>query len=176
MASNFVSDKIKIKLGDRLFDARPVLPFLTQVPTRGHVKNTDKTDVPLTQDKRFELARRKSISSGYLSSGGSGGGSSSRRGSFDYGSSDRDRREVQAQGNGRSLDMTFEAPSYPYSTSMPSVILPNGTMLPNMPMTRPMSSMMDVEGTLIPMLSRPPEKHPYKHQQEKNPGHWHLYQ
>ncbi|KAG0048871.1 hypothetical protein BGZ89_004426 [Linnemannia elongata] len=176
MASNFVSDKIKIKLGDRLFDARPVLPFLTQVPTRGHVKNTDKTDVPLTQDKRFELARRKSISSGYLSSGTGGGGSSSRRGSFDYGSSDRDRRDMQALGNGRSLDMTFETPSYPYSTSMPSVVLPGGTMLPSMPMTRPMSSMMDVEGTLIPMLSRPPEKHPYKHQQEKNPGHWNLYQ
>ncbi|KAF9154422.1 hypothetical protein BG015_000971 [Linnemannia schmuckeri] len=174
MASNFVSEKIKVKLGDRLFDARPVLPFLKPVPARGHVKNTDKTDVLLTQDKRFELARRKSVSSGYLTSG-SGSGSGSRRGSFDYGSTgDRDRSE--ASGNGKSLDMTFETPSYPYSTSMPSVILPGGTMLPNLPMTRPMSSMMDIEGTLIPMLSRPPEKHPYKHQQESNPGHWNLYQ
>ncbi|KAG9072106.1 hypothetical protein KI688_006330 [Linnemannia hyalina] len=178
MASNFVSDKIKIKLGDKLFDARPVLPFLKQVPSRGHAKNTDKTDVPLTQDKRFEVARRKSISSGYLTSGSGSGGSRSRRGSFDYGSSsgDRDRREVQAQGNGRSLDMTFEPPNFPYSTSMPSVVLPGGTMLPKMPMTRPMSPMMDIEGTLIPMLSRPPEKHPYKHQQDHNPGHWNLYQ
>ncbi|KAF9546276.1 hypothetical protein EC957_009889 [Mortierella hygrophila] len=178
MASNFVSDKIKIKLGDRLFDARPVLPFLKQVPSRGYAKNTDKNDVPLTQDKRFEVARRKSISSGYLTSVPGSGGSRSRRGSFDYGSSsgDRDRREVHAQGNGRSLDMTFEPPNFPYSTSMPSVILPGGTMLPKMPMTRPLSPMMDIEGTLIPMLSRPPEKHPYKHQQEHNPGHWNLYQ
>ncbi|KAF8949366.1 hypothetical protein BGZ47_005589 [Haplosporangium gracile] len=176
MASNFVSEKIKIKLGDRLFDARPVLPFLKQVPTRGQAKNTDKTDVLLTQDKRFELARRKSVSSGYLTSGsGSGSASGSRRGSFDCGSSgDRDRSK--ASGNGKSLDMTFEMPSYPYSTSMSSVILPGGTMLSSLPMTRPMSSMMDIEGTLIPMLSRPPEKHPYKHQQESNPGHWNLYQ
>ncbi|KAG0260980.1 hypothetical protein BGZ95_004311, partial [Linnemannia exigua] len=178
MASNWVSEKIQKKLGDRLFDARPILPFLKQVPTRGTAKNTDKTDVPLTKDKRFEMARRKSVSSGYLTAAGSGSGSgfgsgNGGRGSFEYGgyggnndassnnnnsnknsSSNKNNKNNSApangSGNGRSLDMTFETPSYPYSTSMPSVILPGGAMLPSLPMTRPMSPMMDVEGTLIP--------------------------
>ncbi|KAF9912286.1 hypothetical protein EC991_000178 [Linnemannia zychae] len=173
MASNWVSEKIKIQMGDRLFDARPLLPFLKQVPTRGYAKNTDKTSVPLIKDKRFELARRKSVSSGYLTGGGTGSRSrgGSRRGSFDYGYNGSGN---SGDGNERSLNMTFETPSYPYSTSMPSVILPGGAMHPSLPMTRPMSSMMDIEGTLIPMLSRPPEKKSF--QQEPAAGHWGLYQ
>ncbi|KAG0207241.1 hypothetical protein BGX33_006937 [Mortierella sp. NVP41] len=176
MAKNWISEKIQVKMGDRLFDSRPMLPFLKEVPTRGFVKNTDRT-VPLSQDKRFEIARRKSVSSGYLTGGG-GGGSGGRRGSFDYGSGGG---SGSGDGNGRSLDMTFETPSYPYSMSMPSVILPGGAMMPSMPMTRPMSSMMDIEGTLIPMLSRPPEKHHghshhHRHQPQESVGHWDLYQ
>ncbi|KAF9092644.1 hypothetical protein BGX29_010364, partial [Mortierella sp. GBA35] len=127
MAKNWISEKIQVKMGDRLFDSRPKLPFLKEVPTRGFVKNTDRT-VPLSQDKRFEIARRKSVSSGYLTGGGGG-----------------------------------------------------GAMMPSMPMTRPMSSMMDIEGTLIPMLSRPPEKHHghshhHRHQPQESVGHWDLYQ
>ncbi|KAF9929871.1 hypothetical protein FBU30_001120 [Linnemannia zychae] len=177
MANNWVSDMIKVKMGDRLFDARPFLPFLKQVPTRGFVKNTDKTDVPLTLDKRFEVARRKSISSGYLS--GPSSPSNSRRGSIEYTGNNSGNVGGGSHGGigeGKSLTMTFEAPSYPYSTSLPSIILPGGTMLPNMPMTRPMSSMMDIEGTLIPMLSRPSEKQSRQPQQESTGGQWHLYQ
>ncbi|KAG0372385.1 hypothetical protein BGX24_000322 [Mortierella sp. AD032] len=193
MASNWVSERIQMKLGDRVFDARPILPFLKHVPARGTAKNTDKTDVPLTKDKRFEIARRKSVSSGYLTTGsgsgsgfGSGNGGGDRRGSFEYGgysgsndTSNNNKGNTGANsngnGNGRSLDMTFETPSYPYSTSMPSVILPGGVMHPIMPMTRPMSSKTDIEGTLIPMLSRPPEKNQYQ-QESVGSGHWGLYQ
>jgi hypothetical protein len=63
-----MSDWINTKLSDRLFDVRPTLPFLKPVPERGYYANKDKT-LPLLDDKRYEMARRKSISSGYLNGG-----------------------------------------------------------------------------------------------------------
>ncbi|KAF9348360.1 hypothetical protein BGX34_002523 [Mortierella sp. NVP85] len=68
LSSNWMSDWINTKLSDRLFDARPTLPFLKPVPERGYYANKDKS-LPLLDDKRYEMARRKSISSGYLNGG-----------------------------------------------------------------------------------------------------------
>lgn len=68
MSSNWMSDWIKIRVGDRLFDRRPMLPFLKPVPSRGTCRNKD-APVPFLQEKKFietEAARRrKSVSSEY---------------------------------------------------------------------------------------------------------------
>ncbi|KAG0076609.1 hypothetical protein BGZ92_002327 [Podila epicladia] len=68
MSSNWMSDWIKIRVGDRLFDRRPMLPFLKPVPNRGTCRNKD-APVPFLQEKKFietEAARRrKSVSSEY---------------------------------------------------------------------------------------------------------------
>lgn len=68
MSSNWMSDWIKVRVGDRLFDRRPMLPFLKPVPSRGTCRNKD-APVPLLQEKKFiesEAARRRrSVSSEY---------------------------------------------------------------------------------------------------------------
>lgn len=68
MSSNWMSDWIKVRVGDRLFDRRPMLPFLQPVPSRGTCRNKD-APVPLVQEKKFiesEVARRRrSVSSEY---------------------------------------------------------------------------------------------------------------
>ncbi|KAF9390619.1 hypothetical protein CPC16_004933 [Podila verticillata] len=73
MSSNWMSDWIKVRVGDRLFDRRPMLPFLKPVPSRGTCRNKD-APVPLLQEKKFiesELARRRrSISSEYSAASG----------------------------------------------------------------------------------------------------------
>ncbi|KAF9438392.1 hypothetical protein BGZ76_008172 [Entomortierella beljakovae] len=68
MASSWVSDWLLVKLGDRIFEGRPILTFLKPVPDRGYHKNKEN-NVPLVDDKRYEIARRKSIASGYLNGG-----------------------------------------------------------------------------------------------------------
>ncbi|KAG0029805.1 hypothetical protein BGZ82_007720 [Podila clonocystis] len=68
MSSNWMSDWIKIRVGDRLFDRRPMLPFLKPVPSHGTCRNKD-SPVSLLHEKTFietEAARRRrSVSSEY---------------------------------------------------------------------------------------------------------------
>ncbi|KAF9936237.1 hypothetical protein BGZ65_002626, partial [Modicella reniformis] len=116
IASTWISDWINIKLSDRLFEARPTLPFLKAVPERGSYANKDKTP-PLMKDKRYEMARRKSISSGHLN----GGTGSSRLGG-------KEQRLT-------SVDMEFH---FPHSSSSLS---PMSSPL----LARPMSSMVDAK-------------------------------
>ncbi|KAF9963341.1 hypothetical protein BGZ70_007473 [Mortierella alpina] len=143
MSSTWASDWLMVKILDRLFEVRPTLPFLQPVPERGSSNNKD-TAVPLLKDKRFAVARRKSVSSGYLT-----GDSGSSR----YGSESEFRVD--------------QADSEMYSYSLPSILLPGSTT-----MTRPMESMMDIEGTLIPMQPRPVAKEPL----HERSSHWHYYQ
>ncbi|KAF9949895.1 hypothetical protein BGZ72_008348 [Mortierella alpina] len=143
MSSTWASDWLMVKILDRLFESRPTLPFLQPVPDRGSSHNKD-TAVPLLKDKRFAVARRKSVSSGYLT----GDSGSSRYGS-----------ESEFRVDQMESDM--------FSYSMPSILLPGST-----PMTRPMESMMDIEGTLIPMQPRPVAKESH----HERSSHWHFYQ
>ncbi|KAG0366323.1 hypothetical protein BC939DRAFT_440977 [Gamsiella multidivaricata] len=110
LASSWVSEWMNITMCDRLFESRPTLPFLKPVPDRGTSKNKDKS-VPLLQDKRYEMARRKSVSSGY-SSGGSGG----------------------KHHDLWSPDLDFEA--HNFSLSMPSILMLPA--VPSLPTTRAM--------------------------------------
>ncbi|ORZ13791.1 hypothetical protein BCR41DRAFT_355000 [Lobosporangium transversale] len=109
MASNWISDWFKIKLTDRLFESRPMLPYLKPIPDRGSHKDKDKS-VPLLQDKRFEMARRKSVSSGYLSATSMIG--EGRDGGFG--------------GDGVELDFAMS----PFSTSMPSIVMQSSPLPP----------------------------------------------
>ncbi|KAF9401128.1 hypothetical protein BGZ94_005298 [Podila epigama] len=190
MASNWVGDWLQVKLGDRLFDSRPMLPFMKPVPDRGTHPNRD-TNVPLLQDKRFEAARRKSISSGEI------GRRSGSEDSFGLGEhytnnptaldkkckKKKNKNKDDASGSG-SIDLSFD--SSPFSSSSPSIIgseyhhryhhsNKNIPAVPSIPaIHRPLSSMMDVEGTLIPVGPRF-----YQHEQEPidlRSSHWHLYQ
>ncbi|KAF9174344.1 hypothetical protein BGX21_000176 [Mortierella sp. AD011] len=101
IASTWLSDWAIIKMSDRIFETRPILPFLKPVPDRGTHKYKDNT-VPLTKDKRFELARRKSIASGYLIGG---------TGSYKLGEKDSDDTK----------DLDFEIEVSLFSTSTPSI-------------------------------------------------------
>ncbi|KAF9347237.1 hypothetical protein BGX26_001272 [Mortierella sp. AD094] len=150
IASTWLSDWAIMKWGDRIFETRPTLPFLKPVPHRGTHKNKDNT-VPLSKDKRFESARRKSIASGYLIGG---------TGSY--------KLEERDFDDAKDLDFGIEISLF--SSSTPSINVPP---VPSMPMTRPMASMMDIEGTLIPMMSRPPEKQSDMFSARNS--HWHLY-
>ncbi|KAF9384433.1 hypothetical protein CPB97_005683 [Podila verticillata] len=164
MASNWIGDWVQVKMGDRLFDSRPMLHFMKPVPDRGSYRNRDNT-VPLLKDKRFEAARRKSISSGEI------GRHSSEEG-FE-GFTEKQEKKSKKKNKGGVFD------SSPFSSSMPSIIgaspsgyIPAVPALP--PMHRRMSSMMDIEGTLIPAVPR-------QHRQEQeviglHNSHWHLYQ
>lgn len=168
MASNWIGDWLQVRMGDRLFDSRPMLHFMKAVPDRGSHRNRDNT-VPLLKDKRFEVARRKSISSGEI------GRHSSEEG-FE-GFTEKQEKKSKKKNKGGAIDSSFD--SSPFSSSMPSIIgaspsgyIPAVPALP--PIHRPISSMMDIEGTLIPAVPR-------QHQQEQEViglrnSHWHLYQ
>ncbi|KAG0204170.1 hypothetical protein BGX28_003785 [Mortierella sp. GBA30] len=147
MSTNWMSEWLSVKMVDRMFESRPILPFLQPVIERGSYKNKDP--VPLLKDKRFAVARRKSLSSGYLTKG--------KKGSL---RTKKEEDELQRD----YMDLRID--SEMFSSSMPSILLPGSTT-----MTRPMPSMMDVEGTLIPMQSRPMDKEPLERD-----GHWHYYQ
>ncbi|KAG0345749.1 hypothetical protein BG004_003180 [Podila humilis] len=70
VASNWMADWIKIRMGDRIFDRRPILPFLKSVPSRGSCRNKE-THVSFLREKKFldsEAGRRRrrlSLSSEY---------------------------------------------------------------------------------------------------------------
>ncbi|KAF9117196.1 hypothetical protein BGX27_000045 [Mortierella sp. AM989] len=149
MASSWLTGWMIVKMGDRIFETRPMLPFLKSIPDRGTHKNRDNT-IPLMKDKRFEMARRKSIASGYLIGG---------TGSFKLGGKDDEEAKV--------MEMEFDISSF--SSSTPEFLTPP---VPSLPMNRPMSPMMDIEGTLIPMSSRPGEKYPEMISARNS--HWHL--
>jgi hypothetical protein len=68
MASGWLSDWLIVKFGDRIFEERPMLSFLKPVPDRGTHKSKESTK-PLLKDKKFDVARRKSIACGYLNGG-----------------------------------------------------------------------------------------------------------
>ncbi|KAI1319896.1 hypothetical protein EDD11_002570 [Mortierella claussenii] len=160
-ASHWLSSWFRIKWTDRLFESRPILPFLKFVPDRGSFKDKDK-NIPLLQDRRFEIARRKSISSGYLSRDT---GSIKLKGERSGPGGAKNDGDYVAE----EVEMEF-GPSV-FSTSMPSIIMPPS--ISSMPMTRPMSSMMDIEGTLIPMISKPAIKE--NDTVRRRHSHWHLY-
>ncbi|GJJ72852.1 hypothetical protein EMPS_05210 [Entomortierella parvispora] len=165
MASNWIANRIKIRLGDSILERRPMLHFLKPIPDRGYHPNKDKT-VPLLQDKRFESARRKSVSSGYIRTGKNG-----------------DRED------GTTDHVVFD--SSMFSNSTPSILLPPAfdTLssssslhhpVPALPRSsRPMSSLMDIEGTLVPNMTRRSEIHhldqPYMDSRHTKTGHWHMY-
>ncbi|KAG0342689.1 hypothetical protein BG000_002473 [Podila horticola] len=171
VASNWIGEWVQVKMGDRLFDNRPMLHFMKPVPDRGSQRNTDNT-VPLFKDKRFEAARRKSISSGEI------GRHSSEEGFGGFTEKQDKKSKKKSKGSG-AIDSSFD--SSPFSSSMPSIIgaspsssgyIPAVPALP--PIHRPISSMMEIEGMLIPAVPR-------QHQQEQEViglrnSHWHLYQ
>ncbi|KAF9201844.1 hypothetical protein BGZ49_007950 [Haplosporangium sp. Z 27] len=128
VASSWLSDWLMIKMGDRIFEARPSLPFLKTVPDRGSLKNKDNT-VPLLKDKRFEVARRKSIASGYLIGG---------TGSYKLGGRKDDEDDMIID-----TDISLSASSWLSSKNSPASSPP--LPLPSMPMIRPLSGIMDIE-------------------------------
>ncbi|KAF9419301.1 hypothetical protein BGZ94_009457 [Podila epigama] len=69
MTSNWFSQWIKLKIGDKLYERRPILPFLKSVPDRGVCRNKEAIPKPLLTDKNFAKAgaiqRRRSVSSEY---------------------------------------------------------------------------------------------------------------
>ncbi|KAG0325548.1 hypothetical protein BGZ99_000532 [Dissophora globulifera] len=117
IASSFISEWLNVKLADRVFESRPMLTFLKAVPDRGSAKNKDKT-VPLLEDKRYEAARRKSISSGYLNAM-----PLRRKG-----------RSSSEGGDGLGLpvvDMEFETGEF--AASMPSIVRAMPPAVPPLP-------------------------------------------
>ncbi|KAG0356849.1 hypothetical protein BG005_004216 [Podila minutissima] len=171
MASNWIGDWVQVKMGDRLFDSRPMLHFMKPVPDRGSHRNRDNT-VPLLKDKRFEAARRKSISSGEI------GRHSSEEG-FEGFTEKQDKKSKKKNKGSGAIDSNFD--SSPFSSSMPSIIgaspsssghIPAVPALP--PIHRPISSMMDIEGMLV---SAAPRLHQQEHEViGLHNSHWHLYQ
>ncbi|KAG0054094.1 hypothetical protein BGZ83_011978 [Gryganskiella cystojenkinii] len=188
MASNWVAERLKVKLGDQMYDARPMLHFLQSVPDRGTHPNKDKT-LPLTKDRRFEIARRKSISSGYIKT---------------------TKHSEKESDDDRVDHLIFDTTAF--SASTPSILLPayssslansyshhhniysnNAKAIPPVPpipqSLRPMSSLMNIEGFLIPnqyqqqqqtYQSKRREGHldqPYLESKATTAktGHWHMY-
>ncbi|KAG0335218.1 hypothetical protein BG004_000082 [Podila humilis] len=185
LASNWIGEWVQVKMGDRLFDSRPMLHFMKPVPDRGTHRNKDST-VPLLQDKRFDMARRKSISSGEIAR-------HSSEDAFEGFREQQEKKSKKKKGSSSSqhhnksgdqgiVDSSFD--SSPFSSSMPSILRGDqpgyslsGSAVPAVPVVppihRPISTM--VEGTIVPHTG------PRQDQQETEViglrnSHWHLYQ
>jgi hypothetical protein len=175
MTSNWIAEKIKIRLSDKLLESRPMLHFLKPLPEKGHHPNKDKS-IPLLQDKRFEVARRKSVSSGYLRTykrmnGGGGGGEGDEMDDIVFDSS-------SFSSSTPSILMPSSYDPFPNSSYIASSSAPPVPLLPRS--LRPMSSLMDIEGSLIPNLTRRSEAahhldEPYFESKHTKIGHWHMY-
>jgi hypothetical protein len=134
---------INTTICDRLFISRPQLPYLKPVPDRGSAKNKDKS-VPLTKDKRYEMARRKSVSSAYPGAGLQGD-------------------DLGIEG----ADLDFEPALF--SASMPSVVMSGQPSMPSPPGVRPSASMMDMDSVMKSIVQRPTER---QYDGSRNNNHW----